>query len=1233
MKRILFICFFSLLTIKMFCQVTPPAYQARRISAYELFTLRDKLIDSISHDTSLQGNRNTVLASQAAVKAYIDKRKNYNRPVFGQNGIVNINDSTIGLQGYHADPGQREFYGWDGGTFGLHTFPAGGGGGGDSSYAISMTYAQFQAATGLPTDNVYINVTDSLRHGLFRYVGTVADQSLDNGGIDIVTADLQRWRRVFPEGTTLYATWFGAIPNDPAAAAGNVAAVRAMRSVASSRQIIYVGGLNATWYFNDSIHFRSTFNWRANVYVGPGNLQFTSGFGFGFEGGYTHDFMYPTGRFIGPNTPPATRDSAAYAAFTPGSALYIKNAFNSRYTVDEVENWNIGIHMTGEAYTGVGTTAYGSQYNTVRFNWVHHNYIQIKIATYGAAGTAGNWNNESNWWAGQLGRGIPGETYGRGGWFGLVITKDTSSTAVTYGISGHKFINFNFEGLEHGIVADNTENNSFIAIASEAQGVQHHFNLDPQTVTATKFSDGMVIADYYFVPGRRGKNTQVSDMTFNGKLTSSGSTTLGHNALSLKSISADGITGYDGVDNAWAIRSIEYPTETALGSSVADTSHIFISDLARWPANQFGLQRINGVQRNGAVKQQSYIITSSTTDDSLLLPYNVGFILYSPDEPKVLRLHPEDLSGGATNRHYVYINIDATTSHAFSIINSVTGATLVPSSSFSGIGYYQVIYRNGAFSVKKLIGGTTTGGIVMGTTVGSGNNVGAEITNGELILHAANSTQPGIVTTANQTFAGGKAFDSVKVRVLSFFNTGNNKIDIVSRVNGFSVDDVNGTAGSSNAANFTNYNWGSGGSTKDIYFSFGKTATTSVGIGNNGTNLVMATEKTTNGFEFRRGIGFANASFTAGTKLAELLANGNFILQFGGTYIDNGHRLQVTGRASVSDQLYLGQLASDPTTNLVNGAMYYNTTSNKFRGYEAGAWTDMIQPGGVGGGSITLSNTLGSGANVGASLNTSTGVLQMHAANSTQAGMWSAGTQNLPGNKSLLGQITFRASGTGADTEPVNWLPGAIPTIPQNNRQFWNGTYMYIGAGNQWQQFATNNNSMTFTNKFWDGSRIPVAKGGTPDPVGQNGIIKYRDGAVYVEEVNGHLGYQKVYHAMNSTNTSYIDLFWDTDLPDNCSGIYKITATARTTTGITFHRVYYVTYEKSTGTTGEIHGSVDVMPETYDPVAGVDQWDIGTTWSSGGVRTQVRGYATFNVYWKVSVERLVNTGSSPLIKP
>jgi hypothetical protein len=61
-----------------------------------------------------------------------------------------------------------------------------------------------------------------------------------------------------------------------------------------------------------------------------------------------------------------------------------------------------------------------------------------------------------------------------------------------------------------------------------------------------------------------------------------------------------------------------------------------------------------------------------------------------------------------------------------------------------------------------------------------------------------------------------------------------------------------------------------------------------------------------------------------------------------------------TGTDTNTTLFVLDSATADPTTNLVNGAMYYNSSTNKFRCRQGGAWTDCIGTGGGGGTTKTI---------------------------------------------------------------------------------------------------------------------------------------------------------------------------------------------------------------------------------------------------------------------------------------
>ena len=68
-----------------------------------------------------------------------------------------------------------------------------------------------------------------------------------------------------------------------------------------------------------------------------------------------------------------------------------------------------------------------------------------------------------------------------------------------------------------------------------------------------------------------------------------------------------------------------------------------------------------------------------------------------------------------------------------------------------------------------------------------------------------------------------------------------------------------------------------------------------------------------------------------------LTSEGNLLLN---TTTNGTFKFDCNGTARIQNVLTLGNLATDPTGG--NGMIYYNTTTNKFRGYENGAWVNLI---------------------------------------------------------------------------------------------------------------------------------------------------------------------------------------------------------------------------------------------------------------------------------------------------
>ena len=72
--------------------------------------------------------------------------------------------------------------------------------------------------------------------------------------------------------------------------------------------------------------------------------------------------------------------------------------------------------------------------------------------------------------------------------------------------------------------------------------------------------------------------------------------------------------------------------------------------------------------------------------------------------------------------------------------------------------------------------------------------------------------------------------------------------------------------------------------------------------------------------------------------------NGGGVVKFGLGIFQPTAKLHVAGNAKLTEELHLGNMTTTERDALTaaNGMIIYNTTDNKFQGYENGAWANLI---------------------------------------------------------------------------------------------------------------------------------------------------------------------------------------------------------------------------------------------------------------------------------------------------
>jgi hypothetical protein len=530
---------------------------------------------------------------------------------------------------------------------------------------VNISSSLLRTSTSVSTTSTYF-VNDQGKEGVFYYDSKDVT-SVDNGGTVIVNG-IKRFKRMY--SGPLDARWFG-MKGDWNGSTGteNSAAFKAAIAAAKKDEVLLIPA--GQYYVNSSIEMPNVLTKKVNFLI-YGDIYFGKGFGFIISGQNQEFKSY--GSIIGGNSGATTE--AGFAAYS-GTGLYLKNAYNCEVHVNEIKNFKYGIEQSGDKNGGAPD---GSQYNKVYFRAIHGNYVQIRLSTKGATDAAGNWNNESFWYGGQLGRGIPGVTYGKGGWYGIVFVKDASSNAKDP-MNGHMFHDIGFEGLEVAVKATNAEHNSWIGGGIEQQGVRLGIDLDPVTCVGNKFIGLTHFEEQMFVTGRIGANTVIEGTPFwTGPVP---------NIVVAGNAAQASIT-----PNKFLITTSKYtPT-----SFLVNKAHDLISQTGEFPTVQAMMYRINGVIRSVPFKNTFLHVTSSTTANPVTLPPNLGVIRIEATQAKTYKIDAGDLVKYGESFIIEYL----TPQYPITFTRSDNNAVVISPSNFPSGGTYRCLWVNDMYKVSKI---------------------------------------------------------------------------------------------------------------------------------------------------------------------------------------------------------------------------------------------------------------------------------------------------------------------------------------------------------------------------------------------------------------------------------------------------------------------------------------------------------------------------------------------------
>jgi hypothetical protein len=894
----------------------------------------------------------------------------------------NGNGTPLKLSGDNNAPGADMLYGTNSaGIKGWYSQPGGGGGG--SADWIKLTYAELDASTGLNTNRVYY-ITDAGREGPFVYVGTVANQTSDNGGTIIVNAGLQQFRRIY--SGPILVTWFGAVADAVVPGSGNTvtgtdnktAFDKAIAAAASSEQVYIPAGKYRTTAL-DTIAGPKLLNLYCDgdIYTNGNNfLVFKNG-----GGAYDPHTVAGNGNAYGSVNIPSQNKAAHDAGTGPnwsgmtGTFITVYNTYEINVTWNKVSGFKNAVEIKGQSG--------GSQENRFTIRWMAQNANGIALTS-----VDGNSYCDKNIFDVQRISG--GLAIKFDGYAPLSLAPDP--------VTGVKE---NYNGA--------FRSNRFRVMIENVDSVMDAFgDITDNVFDFTAVEGGAltgVLGTHYFRSLKTGPNVLRSPRWVGGGVF--GSTYL-YEGMGFNGIINVPIYQEGNLVAPWAKTDKD-------GYIILDVDdRITAFRRSQFPDSVFRFKNSISYEKDTVLTGTSYTfsypysnIYATQSGTTVTLPLATDF----PD--KAIKVFSR---GNITTM--VSGNMET---------NAVT--SVGPYKMMVYRSKFNKWYSEDPTTATSGGGGNPTAGAFSSTP----DDKGLTTSGSDVILHAADSTHPGAVTTGDQKWAGTKQINVVKTPQLSMWTSDFGSFDLRRTKNGISFNDVNGTP-NPNSTTLTAYNFSSGSSTKDAYLVVGKQATNSVGIGNDGTDMILGTEKTTGGFEFRKLIGYSTASLQNGTPLAKIFGSSGNMQIGGGTMSDDGFKLSVRGTLRATGNVLFDGLIGANTRMVVAQP-------------DGSLTTQDIPTGGGSGGSSIFTAGAGTGSPY----------------------YRTAGPVNIGINPSQSYAWTHWGASTTTRAIMEFSTSSAYVTVPRNGSLDYNGVNLRFTSSSVPQIVLTDYNSANLANKNWVG--------------------------------------------------------------------------------------------------------------------------------------------------------------------